>query len=280
MNREERKKLAEETLAIINCGHYTSYNNNNVSIKNDLDYCLTKTKLYRPSDFDLLKDHIQKLPHNYKTQTKVTNQSSLAAVKDAIQDQTATICCLNFASAKNPGGGFLNGSQAQEESLARSSGLYYCISKQEEMYDHNRRLTTCLYSDYMIYSPDVPIFRDDDGKLLECPHKVSFITAPAVNAGAVIKNERHNKDKIIPYLEKRAKYIFYVAAKNKCDTLILGAWGCGVFQNDPKNIANIFHHLIYDDLETLGLFKEIIFAIYDSTQSKSVLNAFLEKFSE
>src|SRR6185437_10556724 len=98
------------------------------------------------------------------------------------------VLALNFASARHPGGGFLKGSQAQEESLARASGLYACIAPLRGMYDANHRFRSCLYTDHLIYSPDVPVFRADNDSLLDHPYPVSFVTAPAVNAGAVRTN--------------------------------------------------------------------------------------------
>ena len=116
----------------------------------------------------------------------MTGETTLAAAERLAEFRPL---CLNFASAKNPGGGLLSGSQTQEESLARSSGLYATLLPMTELYAYNRHLGTSLYSDYMIYSPDVPVFRSDSGLLLEVPYLASFITAPAVNAGAVEKNE-------------------------------------------------------------------------------------------
>lgn len=107
---------------------------------------------------------------------------------------------LNFASARHPGGGFLGGSQAQEESLARASGLSPCLNQFQEMYDTNQRFSSCLYTDHMIYAPDVPVFRDDDDRLLEEPFLVSILTAPAVNAGAVRRNEPHHVQHIEPVM--------------------------------------------------------------------------------
>src|SRR5208283_3500713 len=95
---------------------------------------------------------------------------------------------LNFASATQPGGGFLSGSRAQEESLARSSGLYACLSG-NPMYEFHRTRRDAMYTDYFVYSPDVPVFRTDEGNLLEQPWRCSFITAPAVNAKAVLKRD-------------------------------------------------------------------------------------------
>jgi uncharacterized protein (TIGR02452 family) len=99
-----------------------------------------------------------------------------------------------------------------------------------------------------------------------------------VNAGAIMENEKGNIAKIIPYMQRRAKYVFFIAAENMCDTLVLGAWGCGVFKNNPGDIARIFYELVFNDVETKGLFKEIVFAIYDYSSDKSVLNVFKREF--
>lgn len=147
------------------------------------------------------------------------------------------MACLNFASAKNPGGGFLGGSQAPEASLARSSGLYACISPMEGYDAANRSCGTPLYTDHMTYSPGVPVFRDDAGRLLDEPYLVSFITAPAVNAGAVSKNRPAEVPQILPVMRRRAEYTLKVALDNGEKHLVLGAWGCGVFRNDPAGVA-------------------------------------------
>jgi len=101
--------------------------------------------------------------------------------------------CLNFASARHPGGGFLGGAQAQEESLARTSGLYACLTSAhcKKMYLINQQNKSCLYSHRIIYSPDVPVFKDDDGAILDEWYSMNFISAPAVNAGVVRKRDRN-----------------------------------------------------------------------------------------
>src|SRR6185312_12808515 len=93
------------------------------------------------------------------------------------------VVALNFASAKNPGGGFLGGAKAQEEDLCRCSALYTCQLTQSAYYEVNRATSSMLYTDNIIYSPDVPFFRDDRLQLLDEPFTVSIITAPAPNAG-------------------------------------------------------------------------------------------------
>jgi uncharacterized protein (TIGR02452 family) len=106
------------------------------------------------------------------------------------------IVILNFASAKNPGGGFLGGASAQEESLARSSCLYPSQTKDWTMYHFNRNQTDFLYSDYMIYSPNVVFWFDDNGISFESPIQVDVITSPAPNKGAMLQHNRKGEQKL------------------------------------------------------------------------------------
>ena len=119
--------------------------------------------------------------------------------------------CLNFASAKNPGGGFLGGSQAQEEALARASGLYPCLSANFGYYQFNRSKGGAIYSHHLIYSPAVPVFRDDEDNFLDAYFPASIITAPAVNVGALPKNKRDNKKMIREIMLERTENVLATA---------------------------------------------------------------------
>ena len=198
MNRNERLQLAQGTLAILESSSYCTSSGQTISIAHELKAAAEGTVLLRPIDFP---DPITSASNSRKTTVEVTGETTLQAAERLA---AFSPLCLNFASAKNPGGGFLSGSQAQEESLARSSGLYACLLPMTEMYDYNRQIGTGLYSDYMIYSPGVPVFRQDDGLLRDQPFFASFITSPAVNAGAVTKNEPQNVQFIGPIMAARA----------------------------------------------------------------------------
>jgi uncharacterized protein (TIGR02452 family) len=91
---------------------------------------------------------------------EVTGESSLEAARRL----TGPVAVLNFASARNPGGGFLNGAQAQEEALCRASALYTCLLQARGFYDHHRAHRDPFYTDRVIHSPAVPVFRDDKGR--------------------------------------------------------------------------------------------------------------------
>jgi uncharacterized protein (TIGR02452 family) len=128
----------------------------------------------------------------------------------------------------------------RKKGLARSSGLYPCLGEHMAMYRINRGNDSCLYTDDMIYSPDVPVIKDDEGDLLDKPYLLSIITAPAVNAGVVVRNEPQHIDQIAPFMMRRMEKVLALALVRGHKNLILGAWGCGVFQNDPKDVAAYF----------------------------------------
>lgn len=272
MNRETRVALAAQTIGIINNGKYISANGNEVEVKAALQTAITHTRLYRPGDFPT---EIVVASTESKATTEVTAESTLEATARLIAtDPQCRPLLLNFASARNPGGGFLGGSQAQEESLARSSGLYATLTSQMEMYEFNRRERSLLYSDHMIYSPDVPVFRNDRGRLLDAPYLASFITAPAVNAGAMKKNEPQSLSLIEPTMAARLRKLLWVATQHQHTTLVLGAWGCGVFQNSPTMVASLFAEMLGPRGIFHGCFQHVVYAVYDRTEGQETLRTF------
>lgn len=186
---------------------------------------------------------------------EVTGESTLAATRRLGGD----VACLVFASARNAGGGFLNGAQAQEESVARGSALYPCLRAAGDFYAHHRASDDLLYSDRVIYSPEVPVFRDDGGTLLPAPYPVSFLTAAAPNLGAVLRSQPESAAAVPGVLGRRAARVLQVAAAHGHRRLVLGAWGCGVFANDPEVVASTFREALRDN----GPFEHVVFAVLD-----------------
>ncbi|WP_139492147.1 TIGR02452 family protein [Brevibacillus dissolubilis] len=299
--RVRRAQIAAETIQIFEKGSYLSPAGKQIDLREALESAKSGSVLYRPEQRievgdALAPDHVDSINssadvdqaestdipanpdsttnHGKATNIEVTGETTLAAVKRllSVQGISETVC-LNFASAKNPGGGFLNGSQAQEESLARASGLYPCIVQMQEMYDYNRRCSTCLYSDYMIYSPHVPVIRDDQDRLLAEPYTVSMITAPAVNAGVVLEREPHNRSNIHSTMTNRIRKIVELAAHHGNKGLVLGAYGCGVFKNRPEDVAGYFKKVLVDE-GYAERFEKIVFAVYDTSRDQGNLRAF------
>lgn len=273
MNRQMRAALAKETLEVLSSGEYRSPSGRVIDISQALTACLAKTRLWRPNEFP--NELIGEPASSAATTVEVTDETTLAAARRVTQSQGGgEVLCLNFASAKNPGGGFLSGAQAQEESLVRASGLYASLASQSAMYEYNRRLRTWLYSDHMIYSPHVPVFRDDEGKFLEEPYFVSFITAPAVNAEAVRRNEPQNVPAIQRTMARRLGRLLWVAMQMGHSAIILGAWGCGVFGNDPADVAEIFRHALGPSGTCRKWFGRVAYAVYDRSPGKKTLSTF------
>jgi len=179
---------------------------------------------------------------------------------------------LSFASATHPGGGFLGGARAQEEYLARSSGLYACI-RDNPMYAFHRSRKDPLYTDYTIYSPSVPVFRSDDGSLLEDPYSVGIITCPAVNAGKTADARRHE---IGPAMWARILKVLSVGARHLHDSIVLGAWGCGAFGNDGRLVAELFHRAIEENFK--GCYRQVVFAIVDWSRDQRFIGPFQKVF--
>jgi uncharacterized protein (TIGR02452 family) len=168
MNRNQRAQLAQQTLEILQSGVYSPSAGSSISIRDALRTACANTILFTPDNEEKLLEGAAAHPDKHATCKLVSNRTTFAAAH-SLQERYPSIACLNFASAKNPGGGFLSGSQAQEESLARASGLYASLQTQPEFYAFHRQQASGIYSHRIIYSPHVPVFRDDGGRLLETP---------------------------------------------------------------------------------------------------------------
>ncbi|SHM94399.1 TIGR02452 family protein [Chitinophaga sp. CF418] len=282
MNKSARVAIAYETLDILAAGQYQNERHELVDISKDLKYAVENTIHYKPDDFEkvfITRDAQLKDAPAGNCRIEVTAESTFAAARRLVVTEGAeNVCCLNFASAKNPGGGFLGGAQAQEESLARASGLYPTLKKHPEMYETNRKHASLLYTDHMIYSPLVPVFRNDEDHLIDQHYLVSIITAPAVNKGALLMNEPEYAISIEPVMINRIEKLLSVAVVNKQTTLILGAWGCGVFRNSTEDVATWFAHHLLKNETFKNAFTRIVFAIYDPSEKKQTAKAFIQQF--
>ena len=236
------------------------------------------TVLYRPADLAALRERQPESAGRYATQITVTAESTQqAAYRLLVAEGLDDVALLNFASAKNAGGGFLGGAKAQEEDLCRSSGLYLCQLEQPDYYAANRATPSMLYTDHIIYSPRVPFFRVSGADLLNECFYPSVITAPAPNAGVFLQRDPDGAAALAQTLQRRTAYVLAVAKAQGQKNLVLGAWGCGVFRNAPKEVAAVFARSLRQP-EFSGCFERIVFAIYDRSPNQAVLKAFAAQF--
>lgn len=277
MKRSTRAELAKETVQITSLGWYEGARGGRVDISGDVEACLAGTRLFAADAvMQIRAEELARKSRGLSTAIDVVNETTLVGASRLVSSG-GSVGVLNFASAKNPGGGFLNGSQAQEESLARSSALHASQLRSPSFYENHRASPSMLYSDAMIVSPDCVVFRDDEGALLTEPYRVTFITSPAPNAGAAAKSRPDEVPLARETLMRRAEGVLGLAARHGCERLVLGAWGCGVFGNDPAMVADVFaHHLLgaWD-----GRFAVVRFSVLDGSSSQETVGAFRRAFS-
>ncbi|MEV0964803.1 TIGR02452 family protein [Streptomyces sp. NPDC049910] len=264
--------VARQTEEIADAGRYRAPGGHTVTIGGDLTAAVEGTRMYGPEPVPVVPDT------DRFSLCEVTGESSLAAARRMTRRDAGRVAVLNFASARNPGGGYLNGAQAQEEALCRASALYTTLLAVPGFYSHHREVRDPFYSDRVIHSPGVPVFRDDRGALLDTPFTVGFLTSPAPNAGVIAARTPELAHRIPAALASRAERVLETAAATGYRRLVLGAWGCGVFRNDPARVAGVFRALLTGDGRFSGHFDEIVFAVLDRTRGAGTLGAFHEAF--
>ena len=265
------KRVAEETMAAIKALKYTTGRGRTLSLDKLVTPAVRRSELFKPDWAEVLD-----VKENKSPKISVTRESTLEAAFRLSDDNA---CVLNFASAKNPGGGFLRGAIAQEESLARSSALYHTLIEHPEYYEMNKisgRESAGLYLDYAIYSPGVPVLRNDRGDWLEDPYLMNVLSSPAPNRNAFADLEQEVDDaKLNEVFRKRMLQVLRLMAFKGHRTIVLGAWGCGAFGNDPWTVAKMFE----EALKVHPYFDEVVFAIYDAPDS-DVYRAFEKTFGK
>ena len=205
---------------------------------------------------------------------EVTGESSLQAARRLYDQRGGTVGVLNFASARHPGGGYRTGARAQEEDLCRQSALYRSLLRAPEYYSAHK--TDPTYSHRVICSPGVPVFRDHHYVPLAKPFPVTFLTCAAPNAGVVAERDPARLAQIPGIFAERIARVLAVAAHHDVDSLVLGAWGCGVFRNVPADVANAFNDQLAGPFA--GRFARVTFAVHDRTPHQKTLGAFQEVF--
>jgi uncharacterized protein (TIGR02452 family) len=221
-NKDKLALAAREVEAIQQRGWYKRGDGAVVSVEREQRAACAGTEIYLPEKFEALWAALT--PGNAKTVIAVQDASTLSACRQ-LRQRFDRVGLLNFASAKNPGGGFLGGARAQEESLARSSGLYSCLLTQPAFYAFHRAQGTCLYSDRVIFAPDVPVIVDDHQRPLDAPFMVSMLTCPAVNFGALERNEPDRLPEVEAVMARRVRMVLAVACAHDIQALVLGALG-------------------------------------------------------
>jgi uncharacterized protein (TIGR02452 family) len=203
-----------------------------------------------------------------ETYVQVSNETTLQAGKRLVSLGKRPLA-LNFANGIHPGGGFLNGARAQEEALCRSSALYQTILNDPMYVEHGKRQQPDS-TDWAIFSPKIPVFRTDKGIPLDEPWLLDILTCAAPYAPTVGRETSRR------LLSLRIYRVLAIAHSLGFSEIILGAWGCGAFANDPLKTAEDFKRAL--ETEYLGAFSEVVFAISDWSPERRYIGPFHSVF--
>ena len=217
---------------------------------------------------------------------RVTEDTTFHCAQTLVNEANAEgkVAVLNFANAYTPGGGVTDGAGAQEECLCRSSNLYNCLNVPyllKNYYKWNRKNTGDMGTDALIYTSGVTVFKTDDD-IPEMMEKENWFKTDVITSAAPYYDSFRKKPVTMETLGNvffnRIRNILEVAAANNVDALVLGAFGCGAFNNPPDLVAEQFRKLLID--RGYGrFFKEIVFAIKRNDTRNSNFEAFQAVFS-
>ena len=253
------------------------------ALRRAIEASIAGTKFYGETDMPSIP-----APRHEKTTVIVTKYRTLeTAMYYHRKYPEARIAAHNFASATNPGGGVRKGSRAQEEAICRCSTLLPVLETEENrkrFYDYHRERHDARYTDACLYSPDIVVFKTDDDMPSLLPEgkwtPVDILTCAAPNLRAIPNNAMNpGRDKPVSVKadtlgkmhERRGRHLLTVAAAHAADILILGAFGCGAFQNPPEVVARAYRDILP---KFEGQFKEVVFAIYCTPRETKNYDAF------
>ena len=259
LERSHAARLGRSAVEISRAGKYERADGTTVDIGDGVKRAIESKESIPPDEAFSVPDE----PRFASTRVWLINDTTLAVARE-LADEDENTAALNFASGVNPGGGFLKGARAQEETLCRSSALYVTL-KGDPMYDAHRKQSAPESSAWIIRSPNVPVFRNDAGEPLDESWRVTFLTCAAPNASRVGSKRSHE------LLDQRIHRVLELSAARGQSTLVLGAWGCGAFGNDPNGVAPMFKKHLED---FAGCFRTVVFAVTDWSKNRRTFGPF------
>lgn len=229
----------------------------NKTLRDAVAQTLTDTRLFLPNDHPGMGEN-----PGFSTKVTVSEARSLSAAEALLCTYPGSrVAVLNFASATHPGGGVANGSSAQEESLCRASTLYPCLDTQwlsHDFYQMHRARHNPLYTDACIWSPGVVVFKTDTAFPEPRPEEEWFRVDVLSCAAPNLRGEAPPAD-LQRIHERRGRHLLEIAAACGDEIVVLGAFGCGAFQNPPATVAAAYQKMLP---EFEGRFREIHFAVF------------------
>ncbi|KAF7981797.1 hypothetical protein HWV62_31895 [Athelia sp. TMB] len=287
--RDVARRIAEESLAAIEHGFYTipeSDPDTSYDLATTVNLMNSRTAFYAAdSTLSTWASAAEQYSTAEATSISIVQTSAIEGTRTLVAELNGSrrVGVLNFASAKNPGGGFLGGARAQEETLARSSTLYRSLmtpTAQKFYTSHKANPKAGFYSHAMVFSPHVVFFRADDGTWI-APFEVDVLTSPAVNAGRArmtihdVPPPADVEEKIEAVMRERMARLLFLFFRRGIKDIVLGSFGTGAFRNDVAMVAKIWADLLTNEGAPFKTaFSRVVFAIIDA----KTFNTFKETF--
>lgn len=235
---------------------------------------IKKVTLYTPEQVAQLP--AQDMSGSEPIRITLRNQDTLEAAFELHQrrkENEEPVLVLNFANPHRPGGGIRSRPGTQEEHLCVKTTVLCSLETEEAwpFYQTNLDCGTQAQTDTILISPNTMVIRNPDLSLREDPFPIAVMTVSAPIASRMEKEELPNLENI---LRCRIRGMLRAAAVEGYTRLVLGAWGCGNFGNDPELVAKLFH-------ETLqGYFEEVTMAVFDNSEDKCRYSCFEKYFGK
>jgi len=241
-----------------------------VVIRLDKKAMIKSTKesvLYRDDNFEL-----ELAVKKYRTEIFVAAMDCLeAGVEAAKKWKTKPVVLVN-GSQNNPGGGFTSGMAAQEEDICRRTGLIHCLDDPWFL-EPKRNWSYPIPEFGAMYSKDVFVFRHGAEKgyaFMQRPMKLGFINQAAYKSPPIKETggQQELSNRVKKCILRKLAAVLNTAVIHNHEVLILGAFGCGVYENPPNVIARLFHQLLGPGGRFEGVFRAVIFAIVDGRPAR------------
>ena len=296
--KQFQREVYQETLGQAQNGQYTTVDGKTVQLDKDRQKRMKQgTVVYTPPQIVRVSHGSSANSSEKSTKFTVKDEDCLEAAFDMRKkDSSLNPVVLNMANAYTPGGGVENGARAQEESIFRRSdyALGLCPTKttnknfqetmQQEYQRHNCNHKERYYiaPGNIVYTPEVQVFRNSDLSFKEAPETVAIIAAAAVYlTGNAATKAKQGETPYLQYeddMSNRIRAILRCAIHKDHNAIVLSAFGCGAFHNNPVTVAKLFDD-IFKEPEFKNVFQHVCFAIIDDHNSNGNFQAFKNRFT-
>jgi len=194
--------------------------------KEEIEHSINNSRIYSG-------DEVLPAPTVVKRKVTITNLNPVKALAKYAKGKTVI---LNFGNYNKPAGGYTKGEINREITLCRNSDLFPILRFFDYPYYENNRVHPAkqLYHKHILYTPEV-VFEVNDSK-----YKCDVLNCAAPNWIAAQRQGQASFQMNYAALSRRIKFIAKVLSEQKVDTVILGAFGCLKFGQDPRDVAELF----------------------------------------